>query len=168
MSGATTHLVLDTPIGPLLLVGDDTDLSAVWFAEPLRGKEIGERRERGDAPAPLQETARQLEEYFRGERQDFDLPLAPEGTDFQRRVWDRLRQIPYGQTRSYGQIAAEIGQPRASQAVGAANGRNPLSIVVPCHRVVGSTGAMTGYAGGLERKQTLLDLERRVSGGGLF
>ena len=168
MTAPATHLVLDTPIGPLLLVGDDAHLSAVWIGTPPAGREAGERRERAAAPAVLQEAARQLEEYFRGERQTFELPLAPTGTDFQQRVWERLQAIPYGQTRSYGQIAAEIGQARASQAVGAANGRNPLSIVVPCHRVVGSDGSITGYAGGIERKQTLLDMERRVAGEALF
>ena len=101
-----------------------------------------------------------MEEYFAGKRQAFDLPLAPSGTEFQRRVWAALTEIPYGETRSYGQIATAIGQPGASRAVGMANGRNPVSIVVPCHRVVGASGSLTGYAGGPERKQFLLDLER--------
>ncbi|WP_040161341.1 methylated-DNA--[protein]-cysteine S-methyltransferase [Nigerium massiliense] len=168
MTGDLTHLVHDTTVGPLILVGDDTRLRAVWFGEPHSGQDVGEERCREDAPGVLQEAARQLEEYLRGERQTFDLPLALEGTEFQRQVWERLRAIPYGQTRSYGEIAAEIGKPRAAQAVGAANGHNPLSIVVPCHRVIGSDGAITGYAGGIERKQALLDMERRVAGDALF
>ena len=165
---STTHVRFDSPVGPILVVGDETHVRAVWMGSPPPGRPAGPEVEREHAPAPLRDAATQLEEYFRGERQVFDLPLAPEGTDFQRRVWAQLEQIPYGQTRSYGQIAAAIGQPRASQAVGAANGRNPLSIVVPCHRVLGSTGALVGYAGGLERKQALLELERRVAGESLF
>ena len=104
--------------------------------------------------------ARQLSEYFAGDRTDFDLDLAPSGTDFQRKVWTALSQIPYGTTESYGQLALRIGQPTASRAVGLANGRNPIAIVVPCHRVIGSSGTLTGYAGGLERKRWLLEHER--------
>lgn len=109
----------------------------------------------------IQETIRQLEEYFEGKRQEFDLPLAPEGTPFQKKVWAALQTIPYGETRTYGQIACQIGNPKACRAVGMANHRNPLLIVVPCHRVVGADGTLTGYAAGLERKQMLLELESR-------
>jgi methylated-DNA-[protein]-cysteine S-methyltransferase len=111
------------------------------------------------------EACGQLDEYFAGERTEFDLPLNPAGTPFQRRVWDALKTIPYGEIRSYGEIAEQIGRPGAARAVGLANGRNPISIVVPCHRVIGASGALTGYGGGLERKQYLLDLETRVSTG---
>jgi methylated-DNA-[protein]-cysteine S-methyltransferase len=111
----------------------------------------------------LVEAERQLAEYFAGRRQRFALPLDPSGTTFQRDVWDALQTIPFGETRSYAQIAKQIGQPRAVRAVGAANGRNPLSIVVPCHRVVGSTGALTGFAGGLAVKARLLALEGRAT-----
>lgn len=114
---------------------------------------------------PLLERAReQLLEYLEGRRQEFDLPLAPEGTEFQRQVWQALRQIPYGQTRSYGWLAQQVGRPQAARAAGQANGRNPISILIPCHRVVGAQGALTGYAGGLERKKMLLELESRQAG----
>jgi methylated-DNA-[protein]-cysteine S-methyltransferase len=104
----------------------------------------------------------QLAEYFRGERRVFDVPLAPRGTEFQQRVWQALREIPFGETRSYGQVAERIGQPTAVRAVGAANGRNPLSIVAPCHRVIGANGDLTGFAGGIETKRFLLALEKRA------
>lgn len=169
MTSTTTHLVVDSPVGPLTLVSDGTHLTGVWFATHKHPPaDTGRQVERADAPQVLRDTADQLAEYFAGTRTTFDLPLAAEGTDFQRRVWALLEQIPYGETRSYGELAAELGQPGASRAVGLANGRNPVSIVVPCHRVVGSTGAITGYGGGVERKQVLLDLERRAAGGALF
>ncbi|MFK5635744.1 methylated-DNA--[protein]-cysteine S-methyltransferase [Ornithinimicrobium sp. LYQ103] len=156
-----TYLLTDSPVGPLRLVSDGEHLTGLFFAEhrhaPERaGTEVG----LGEAPAVLREAVVQLADYFAGRRTDFDLPLAAEGTPFQQRVWALLRQIPYGRTRSYGQLAAELGQPGASRAVGLANGRNPLSIVVPCHRVVGADGSLTGYGGGAERKRALLDLER--------
>lgn len=113
-------------------------------------------------PASCAEAARQLREYFAGDRTTFDLPLAPRGTAFQQRVWMALREIPAGETRTYGEIAARLGQPTASRAVGAANGQNPLAVVVPCHRVVGANGTLTGYAGGLDRKAWLLDHEARA------
>jgi methylated-DNA-[protein]-cysteine S-methyltransferase len=115
--------------------------------------------------AVLAEAAGQLAEYFDGQRQDFDLPLALDGTAFQRRVWHALLSIGYGETVSYGQLAGQIGRPTAARAVGLANGRNPVSIIVPCHRVVGSDGNLTGYGGGLDNKQRLLELERRISAG---
>lgn len=163
--------VVDSPVAPLLLAADDAGvdgssggLRAVWFS-PHKGVEQAARTasdgwHRDDDHPVLAATREQLAEYFAGERRAFDLPLAPRGTAFQQRVWLRLRQIPYGQTRSYGQVAAGLGlEPGASRAVGLANGANPLSIVVPCHRVVGSDGSLTGFGGGLARKRYLLDLE---------
>jgi methylated-DNA-[protein]-cysteine S-methyltransferase len=140
-------------MGTLWLAGDDDGLRAISF-DPLR--------DAGPPSSVLSDAAAQLEAYFAGELEDFDLPLAPEGTDFQRRVWDAVAAIPYGSTATYGGIAAAIGRPSACRAVGAANGRNPLPIVIPCHRVVGSAGALTGYGGGLDRKRALLDLERQA------
>lgn len=163
------HLVVDSPVGPLTLVSDGTHLTGVWFTEHRHAPaDVGRQVQAGEAPAVLRDAARQLAEYFAGTRTEFDLPVAATGTEFQQRVWALLRQIPYGRTRSYGQLAAELGQPGASRAVGLANGRNPVSIVVPCHRVVGSSGAITGYGGGVERKQVLLDLERGVAADALF
>jgi methylated-DNA-[protein]-cysteine S-methyltransferase len=115
----------------------------------------------GSDDTGFDEAVRQLDEYFRGTRTAFDLPVAPQGTEFQRTVWAALRGIPYGETVTYGQLAATIDRPTASRAVGLANGRNPISIVIPCHRVVGSGGALTGYGGGVERKRLLLEHERR-------
>lgn len=159
------HLRVDSTVGPLRLSSDGTHLTGVWFEDHRHAPEdVGEQVGPVDAPAVLTEAARQLAEYFAGERTDFDLPVAATGTAFQERVWSALRQIPYGQTWSYGQLAQAVGQPGAARAVGLANGRNPVSIVVPCHRVVGSSGAITGYGGGVERKQVLLALERRVAG----
>ena len=114
--------------------------------------------------AVLDQAAAQLGEYFAGERTEFDLPLEPAGTPFQRSTWLALREIPYAETINYGQLALRVGNPKASRAVGLANGRNPISIVVPCHRVIGADGSLTGYGGGLDRKRLLLDLERRVAG----
>jgi methylated-DNA-[protein]-cysteine S-methyltransferase len=149
---------LDSPVGPLALTAAEGALVGVHFD--------GDHHAGAADPGPdgdvavLAEAARQLDEYFAGGRTIFDLPLAPVGTPFQLEVWQALRAIPYGVTCSYGELAARIGRPAASRAVGLANGRNPLSIVVPCHRVIGSTGTLTGYGGGLERKRWLLDLER--------
>jgi methylated-DNA-[protein]-cysteine S-methyltransferase len=150
--------VVDSPIDPLLLVGDETGLRSLWMAphEPPAG---GVRDD--DALAPV---ATQLAEYFAGERTRFDLALAPHGTPFQQKVWLALRDIPYGKTTTYGAIATDLGQPTASRAVGLANGRNPLAVIVPCHRVIGANGALTGFGGGLPRKRWLLDHERRVLG----
>ncbi|PFG29196.1 methylated-DNA--[protein]-cysteine S-methyltransferase [Paramicrobacterium agarici] len=157
----TVHSVVDSPIGPLTLVGETASghvrLTAVWMASPRHDHAEGLGVRDG---AVLAGAARQLDEYFAGERTVFDLDLDPVGTDFEKKVWMLLRDIPYGQTRSYGELAADLGDPRLSRAVGTANGRNPLSIVVPCHRVIGADGSLTGYAGGLERKRFLLSLER--------
>jgi methylated-DNA-[protein]-cysteine S-methyltransferase len=156
-----------SPVGRLTLVADGTGLVAVlWPNErPLRIT-LGEMEENSRDPI-LGETERQLTEYFRGERRTFDLPLHLRGTAFQQRVWEELQRIPYGHTRSYGQLAVAIGRESASRAVGLANSRNPLSIIVPCHRVIGASGGLTGFAGGLETKAKLLELEgaRRHAGG---
>ena len=152
------YTMLESPLGQLLLAGDENGLGVVQMP--------GQRHARIDpaelvrADEPFVEARRQLGEYFAGDRRDFDLPLNPVGTRFQLDVWKALIEIPFGQTASYGQLAQRISKPSAVRAVGAANGRNPLAIVVPCHRVVGANGTLTGYAGGLERKSFLLDHER--------
>lgn len=164
------HRVLsETPIGRLVVVADGDDIAAVWMTEQRHAPDPATHGE----PAPdgdelLEAATRQLEEYFAGSRTEFDLPLAAEGTSFQQTVWAALSEIPYGETWSYGELAEHIGRPGAARAVGLANGRNPISVVVPCHRVVGSTGSLTGYGGGIERKRTLLDLERRAAVPALF
>lgn len=150
-----------SPVGQLTLVASHQGLSALLWADddPARVR-LGPRVPGGDDPL-LVEAERQVSEYFAGTRQQFDIALDLRGTDFQKRVWAALRAIPFGETRSYADIARTIGQPSACRAVGAANGRNPVSIIVPCHRVVGASGALTGFAGGLEVKRHLLDLERQ-------
>lgn len=153
------YSVMQSPIGPLTIVATDGALVAILM-DGHRRPPVPESAWGEWVDDALPDATLQLEEYFAGKRQAFDLPLAPSGTEFQRRVWAALAEIPYGETRSYGQIATAIGRPGASRAVGMANGRNPVSIVVPCHRVVGASGSLTGYAGGPERKQFLLDLER--------
>ena len=155
------HSVMNSSIGPLTIVADGGSVVAIYMAEHKRAPESTELGERVDDAHP--EATRQLQEYFDGERRQFSLPLAPRGTEFQRRVWAALAEIPYGETRSYGELATALGRPGASRAVGMANGRNPISIVVPCHRVVGANGSITGYAGGVERKVYLLDFERQTT-----
>jgi methylated-DNA-[protein]-cysteine S-methyltransferase len=157
---ATTY---DSPVGPLLLVGDGSCLRGLYLAEHVRPPRL-EPDPSPDAGS-LKPVVEQLDEFFAGERRTFDVALDLRGTDFQRRVWAALLDIPYGETASYGEIAASIGRPTASRAVGAANGRNPVSIIVPCHRVIGASGALTGYAGGLTTKQALLAHERQVCAG---
>lgn len=148
-------LVIDSPIGPLRLVAVGGALTAIEFS-PFRDR----TDEASDDEPVLLQAAAQLAQYFAGERTEFDLPLAPKGTDFQQRVWAELVKIGYGETASYGEIAHRLGLTNAaSRAVGTANGRNPSPIVVPCHRVIGADGNLTGYAGGIERKRILLDLE---------
>lgn len=162
------HVVVDSPLGELTLVSDGACVTGVYMAVHKHTDRTGwgPRTSLTDhaTPAVLVEAAGQLSAYFAGERTAFDLPLAPRGTDFQQRVWAALLAIPYGETTSYGELATDLGNPGASRAVGLANGRNPISIIVPCHRVVGATGQLTGYGGGIERKRTLLALEERVSG----
>ena len=148
---------ISSPIGPLVLLGDGDALTSVYYPRHPGRHETDVR----DEAAPFSAVVNQLEEYFAGERTAFDLPLAPQGTDFQRACWAALQQIGYGETRSYGEIAASLGQPGAARAVGLANNRNPISIIVPCHRVIGADGSLTGYGGGIEAKRYLLDLEAR-------
>ena len=155
----------DTPIGTVRLVGDEQGLDRVDLPNAAaRQPHASWQKARRTLPTPLRTTKRQLAEYFDGTRRDFCLPLSPHGTAFQHRVWDELLRIPYAETISYGELARRIGRPTASRAVGAANGRNPLAIVVPCHRVIGADGTLTGYGGGLAVKEVLLALERRVAG----
>ena len=154
--------LMKSPVGTLRLVASDKGLAGVWF-ERSRPERVRPRGDVESARHPvLVEAERQLREYFAGRRQAFELKLDFVGTPFQRSVWNALLTIPFGQTRSYGQIAKQVGRPSASRAVGAANGRNPVSIVAPCHRVVGSTGALTGFGGGLEVKERLLRLEKSI------
>lgn len=147
----------DSPIGSLMLAGDGVNLHALGFP----GGKMRRRHEPGwtEDAAPFARAIAQLDAYFAGELEQFDLSLAPEGTEFQRKVWSALQSIPYGETRSYGELAEEIGNGKASRAVGAANGRNPIPVIIPCHRVVGGDGGLTGFGGGLETKRRLLDLE---------
>ncbi|MFZ4841087.1 methylated-DNA--[protein]-cysteine S-methyltransferase [Mycetocola saprophilus] len=155
------HAVIPSPVDELTLVARGETLIAVYFAQHARRPSddaLGDRVDIADS-AVLARTRDQLAEYFAGDRDTFDLPLAPEGEDFARRVWAEIRRIPRGQTIRYGDIAAELGQPGGAQAVGGAVGRNPLSIIVPCHRVVGADGSLTGFAGGTARKAFLLELE---------
>lgn len=155
------YRTIDSPIGPLTLAGDGTALMHLRMADQTH--EPDRRAWIAGPPEVFGAAVEQLTAYFAGELTEFDLALDLGGTEFQRRVWGALRDIPYGQTRSYGQIAAEIGSPGAARAVGMANGRNPIAIIVPCHRVIGSTGALTGYGGGVERKTKLLELERKFA-----
>ena len=156
------YKLMPSPVGELTLVARDGKLSAIlWEVERANRVRLGELIEANDSPV-LRETERQLREYFAGTRNQFELELDFAGTDFQKQVWQALLTIPFGETRSYSQIAEQIGNPKAVRAVGAANGRNPISIIAPCHRVVGASGGMTGFAGGLEAKQYLLTLEDRT------
>lgn len=153
----THYRVIDSPIGPLTLAGRGSTLTNLRMVdqthEPSRADWTLDDRGFPDA-------IEQLDAYFAGELQEFDLSLELTGTAFQRRVWEALRTIPYGKTRSYGEIAAQIGSPTAFRAVGLANGHNPISVIVPCHRVIGANGSLTGFGGGIERKRTLLALEK--------
>ena len=153
-----THAVVDSPVGPLTLVDDDGGLAGLYMDLQRHLPDPGRFGERDDSVLPA--VREQLTAYWAGELRTFDVPLRMAGTPFQQQVWAALRTIPYGETWSYGKLAAEIGSPSASRAVGLANGRNPVGIVVPCHRVVGASGKLVGYGGGLERKRWLLDHER--------
>jgi methylated-DNA-[protein]-cysteine S-methyltransferase len=156
---ATFYTQIESPLGPLLLVADDAGLRQILF---VNGRHLAKAESSWkEDRAPLSRTIRQLQTYFAGELENFDLQLAPEGTPFQLEVWRRLCDIPYGETISYGELASRIGNPKASRAVGLANGSNPIPIVIPCHRVIGSNGKLTGYGGGLPIKEKLLALERR-------
>ena len=155
------YMLMPSPVGQLTLVARHDKLSAIlWETERANRVRLGELRAADDNPVLL-ETERQLTEYFAGRRDRFELELEFTGTDFQKQVWRALLTIPFGETRSYSQIAQQIGNPSAVRAVGAANGRNPISIIAPCHRVIGASGGLTGFAGGLEAKQYLLALEDR-------
>ena len=159
-SAVRVHVILPSPIGPLTLVAEAGQLTALYLDAQRHRPDEESFGEPGDpGAAPFSAAARQLADYFAGQLTGFDLPLAPAGTDFQRGVWAALRTIPYGQTWSYTQLAEKIGRASAVRAVGLANGKNPISVVIPCHRVIGSDGSLTGYGGGLDRKRFLLDLE---------
>lgn len=149
---------MDSPIGELLLLGDDRALHGLYMQDGRKPVKISPQWRR--SAAPFASVQAQLQEYFAGERVAFETPLEMDGTQFERRVWRALTEIPYGETVSYGEIAKRIDQPSAARAVGLANGRNPIAVIVPCHRVIGANGTLTGYGGGLERKQLLLELER--------
>ncbi|WP_328535877.1 methylated-DNA--[protein]-cysteine S-methyltransferase [Streptomyces sp. NBC_00344] len=151
------HTVIDSPYGPLTLVGTDSALSGLYMTEQ-RHRPPDETFGDPD-PRPFGAVISQLAAYFDGELREFTVPLELHGTPFQGSVWQQLQEIPYGQTRSYGDLADRLGKPGASRAVGLANGKNPVGIIVPCHRVIGSTGSLTGYGGGLDRKQRLLAFE---------
>lgn len=148
---------MKSPVGKLLLAADERGLRFLLFAEGRTPPRI-EPDWKNDSRL-LQEPARQLSAFFAGELHQFDLPLAPQGTEFQKRVWDALLEIPFGETTSYGELARRLGNPTASRAVGLANGSNPIAIIIPCHRVIGSNGKLTGYGGGLPNKRWLLDFE---------
>ena len=156
------YTYVETPIGAILIAGDENTIIEIHFAgaEP--------EPDWTHHPAALREAANQLRAYFAGELQTFDLPLAPRGTEFQQCVWSALQQIPYGETTTYSTIAERIGRPAAIRAVGAANGANPIPIVIPCHRVIGASGSLTGFGGGLDVKRQLLAMEARVAGQTLF
>lgn len=154
------YMYMDSPVGALKLVAHDHALVAVmWDNEDHKRVRLAELVENQQHPM-LHQVKQQLQEYFAGQRQQFDLPLDFQGTAFQQQVWQALLEIPYGETRSYKQIAFQLGNEKAVRAVGAANGKNPISIIAPCHRVIGSGGALVGFAGGLDKKQILLSLEQ--------
>ncbi len=171
------YTVTNSPVGPILLLSDGDHLTGLYMSEykygPYVGKGLGgwgiqgdfmhsKSRLKQDEAEPFPDAKRQLDAYFEGRLTDFELPLSMEGSDFQRRVWGLLTEIPYGTTTTYGELARRLGNPNGSRAVGSANGHNPISIIVPCHRVIGSNGKLTGYGGGLPRKAALLDFEFAV------
>lgn len=158
----TFYTYTNSPVQPLLLTSNGAELTGIYMGEHKHGPSVGTDWIRNDDALPFAETKRQLDAYFTGTLQEFALPSAQEGTEFQQRVWEELKRIPYGETISYGELAKRIGAPNGSRAVGLANGRNPLSIVVPCHRVIGANGKLTGYGGGIERKEALLAFEKAV------
>jgi len=166
-----THTVIDSAVGPLTIVAEDGQICCLYMDLQRHrpdDDELGAPDALGRRAEPFKAAADQLDDYFAGRRTRFELPLAPRGSGFQQRVWAALQEIPYGQTESYGELAERIGSPGAARAVGLANGKNPIGIVIPCHRVIGSNGSLTGYGGGLDRKRQLLDLELAVSGAALF
>ena len=156
----TYYTYMDSPIERLMLVSDGTCLTGLLMVEHKHGPAIEPHWKPDDTAEPFAETKRQLEAYFGGRLTQFNLPIKQQGTDFQRKVWKELMNIPFGETISYGELARRVGNPNASRAVGLANGQNPISIIVPCHRVIGANGKLVGYGGGLGRKEILLQLER--------
>jgi methylated-DNA-[protein]-cysteine S-methyltransferase len=154
-----SYTTIESPVGPLLLAGEVDGLRLVHFASGRRPKPL--RSNWVENETPFREVKHQLQQYFAGKRKDFELPLVLEGTEFQLLVWRNLQKIPYGETVSYGQLARRIGSPDAARAVGLANGSNPIPIIIPCHRVIGSNGDLTGFGGGLPIKKKLLELESR-------
>lgn len=158
MNTKTTYTITPSPIGAILLARNEKGISHISFQDGEDALIPAPDWQRDDTA--FTDAITQLDAYFAGELQEFDLPLAPEGTPFQQSVWRMLQTIPYGHTSTYGELAAEIGQPNASRAVGAANGRNPIPIVIPCHRVIGANGKLTGFSGGLHIKEALLSLEK--------
>jgi methylated-DNA-[protein]-cysteine S-methyltransferase len=160
MSQSTCSAVIASPIGDLLLTSNGEALTGMHMETHMDDLLPYTDHRKDDAILALART--QLREYFDGERTEFDLPLAAKGTEFQKRVWAQLRRIPYGTTISYGELARRIDQPAAVRAVGRANGQNPISVIIPCHRVIGADGSLTGFGGGLDRKRTLLELEAHV------
>ena len=164
MKNSRIYQDMDSPVGRLRLIAAGDQLVGIWFEHGRDAQRHADSTDQellqpGSSPV-LDRTRQQLEEYFRGERREFDLPLAPEGPEFQQRVWQRLLRIQYGATTTYGALAQSLGNPNASRAVGLANGSNPIPIVIPCHRVIGANGALTGFGGGLPIKSALLELER--------
>jgi methylated-DNA-[protein]-cysteine S-methyltransferase len=158
----TLYTIIPSPLDPILLLSNGTALTGLYLSDRDGNLPIDPGWQRDDAAAPFDAARQQLAAYFDGELQQFNLPLAPVGTPFQQQVWHALGQISYGKTTSYGELARRIGNPLGSRAVGLANGRNPLSIIVPCHRVIGANGKLTGYGGGLDRKRALLGWEASV------
>lgn len=158
---------IDSPVGKILLTANDRALTGLYLEDQKYFPQLPELTAEAMSSDILDLAETQLAEYFASQRQQFDLPLEPEGTEFQKRVWLLLQKISYGETISYGQLAQWYGQPQASRAVGAANGRNPISIVIPCHRVIAANGKLTGYAGGIDRKQWLLQHETPTTQGQL-
>jgi len=155
----TSYSMIDSPVGPLTLTSDGKHLTGIYFARHKDRLAAQKDWQRDDALPVLQRACLEVTEYFAGQRTRFDLPLALQGTDFQRSVWQALLKIPFGRTSTYGALAAAVGKPAAARAVGAAVGANPISIVVPCHRIIGKDGSLTGFGGGLDRKTRLLKLE---------
>jgi methylated-DNA-[protein]-cysteine S-methyltransferase len=153
-----------TPLGTMIATAAGGALTGLYFEGGRHVPPISREWKEDPATAPIAECRRQIEQYLEGKRQSFDLPLAPEGTQFQRRVWIEIARIPYGETLTYAQLAARAGATGSARAAGAATGRNPISIIVPCHRVIGANGSLTGYAGGLERKTKLLEIEDALAG----
>ncbi len=153
------YVHFESPLGPVMAVADDEGITHVDFIDAKYARRIGPDWVHDPQAPVLRECVRQLAEYYDGNRTTFDLPLAPRGTEFQRRVWDEIAHVPYGKTITYGELAKRAGAPGHARAAGAATGRNPVGVVIPCHRIVGADGSLTGYAGGLERKRELLELE---------